>query len=92
MGKVIEIENRELKERKRKVMVGLMAMVMLNEWTEMNLFGVEGVREEIMPAIDETLDKFQTEGTDILEIEDAVNGLREDMLKFMKEQMIEDEE
>ena len=92
MGKVIEIENQELKERKRKVTLGLITMVMVDEWTEMDLFGVEGIREAIMPVIDEALDKFQTEGMDILEIEDGINEVREDLVKFMNEQKIEDEE
>ena len=92
MGKIVEIENRELKERKEKVMLGLMAMAMVDEWTESGLFGIEGVREAIMPAIDDTLDKFQTEGADILEMEDTINELREKMIEFMKEQEIEDDE
>lgn len=91
MGKVVEIGNQELKERRRQVMLGVMAMALVDEWTECGVFELDGVTEAITPVIDETLDRILEEGVDILEIEENVNEMRERMIEFMKETIEEDE-
>ena len=89
MGKVIEIGN-QVEERRRNVMTGVMALLMIDEWTGLDLFGMDEVSEVIMPAIDNSLAKLMNEGTDILEIEDQINEVREKFIEFItKEDVID---
>ena len=85
MDKVVEIGNQELKERRRRVMLGVMAMALVDEWTEFGAFGLDGVMEASTPAIDESLDRILEDGADVLEVEESINELREKMIEFMKE-------
>ena len=89
MGKVIEIGN-QVEERRRNVMTGVMALLMIDEWTGLDLFGMDEVSEVIMPAIDNALTKLMDEGTDILEIEDQIQEVREKFIEFItKEDVID---
>ena len=85
MGKVIEIGTQELTERRRKIMLGVITMVMIDEWTESGIFESNEISEAIMPVIDEALARSSEAGEDILEIEEEIDGMREKLIEFMKE-------
>ena len=86
MGQIIKIEKGSIDERRRQAALGMSLLVLMGKFTGINAMDISD--EELEP-LDQTMDVIVTNlaanGADILELEDAMNELKEKLTDVMKE-------